>query len=167
VTTVEEIERWLEENTRSYPPAQWVLLSDFEWRDPAIYAGAFSATVSDDAAIERFEFFADGAGEIKIVPPLFTSPLGVPATYSAVDIPESTYKAIERGIRHVVPCLKPFGIDRETGVHLDVRSSLTSRLQEPVSAIRSRLLDEVAQVEVSVDTYQIQVLRRPNIDECG
>jgi hypothetical protein len=142
------VETWLEENTRSYPPTERVRLSDFEWSNPEIYAGAFMATVSDDGAFERFEFFADGAGKIKIAPPFFTSPLGAPATYIAIDIPDATYKAIERGIRHVVPRLRPFGIDPVTGAHVDVRSPLTSRLQEPLNKIRSRLLSDIGNIEV-------------------
>lgn len=163
----EVVDRWLKENTRCYGPTQLVRLSNFEWPDPTRYGGAFKAVLSDEGTSERFDFLADGAGEIEIVPPLFHSPLGAPTTFIAIDTPEATYRAIERGIRHVVPRLKPFGIDPLTGAHLDVRSSLTSRLQRPLAEVRDRLLDEIYYVEVPVGGGRIQVAPHPSIASFG
>jgi hypothetical protein len=103
----------------------------FRW-PPAAYAGEFSVQFDSEPTAERYRFYADGAGQIQFTPPLHHSPLGVPATYSAVETSEAVDAAILRALRFAIPALKPYGLDPETGALITTSTPLSKRLLMPL-----------------------------------
>ena len=97
-------------------------------------------------------------GEIRFTPPLYGSPLGAPATYGAIDLPLAIEKAINRGLASVIPRLKPYGIDRAAGVHIDARTPLAGRLTRPLAEIRAEVLRPGLRIEVSVETLEARAV---------
>jgi hypothetical protein len=157
-TREEEVAKWLDENIRRYPQCSIVKLTDFTWSKPPHYGGAFTATFAPGDGGETFSFAADGAGEIQISGPAFVSPLGVPATYPAIDISESARKAVLIGVRYLVPRLKPFGIDPVTGVHIDATTPLPLRLLQPLKVVRAKILAPSLAITVDVLSGDIRLV---------
>lgn len=136
----EAVFAWLEENVRVYEPTSTVELAKFAWSPRDSYGGTFAVRFDDGAASERYDFYADGAGHIQIRPPLYTSPLGAPATYGAVEISGSASAALLKGIRSLVPRLKPYGLERATGQHIDARTPLSDRFLTPLEDVKATVL---------------------------
>ena len=60
--------------------------------------------------------------------PIFVSPLGAPASYSAVDMTDNTSKAILEGLKLTFPKLKPCGKNRDTGIEITYHSPISDRI---------------------------------------
>lgn len=153
--SVDSIEQWLAENVRRYGPSDHVVLDRFQWPKPNDYSGSFSVLLGEDDERETFHFFADGAGEIQLQEPLFVSPLGAPASFGAISIPQETAAAVRRGIRSVVPRLKPYGIDPDTKRLITTSTAMTLRTNSPIATVRDRLLK--TGFYVKVDTKALAV----------
>jgi hypothetical protein len=82
------------------------------------------------------------AGAIGLSPPMFHSPLGAPASFAAIELSPRVEAAVLAGLRALVPPLKPFGTDTETGEEITMASSLRQRLYVPLEAVRDRFLRE-------------------------
>jgi len=59
---------------------------------------------------------------------MFTSPLGVPASYAAIRITSNTHNAISEALKKAFPKLKPLGRNRDTGIEITYQSPIEARL---------------------------------------
>ena len=81
-----EVENWLSENVSVITHANELTLCDFTY-NPKNYSGKFSVSVDGEALEERWRFWlGDADGWPTVSPPMFTSPLGAPASYAAVKL---------------------------------------------------------------------------------
>jgi hypothetical protein len=67
---------------------------------------------------------------------MFTSPLGVPASFAAIDIPSSVMKLINHEIRTLFPRIVPYGINRGTGKETHSSTPLHERLPDPTTLLK-------------------------------
>ena len=123
---------WLKENVVVIPEPQEVTLFDFEisWET---WRGSFQIKFDDEIYADRLEFSIGITGYPHYTVPSFTSPLGVPASYAAIEMTASTRDAITRGLNKTLPKFKPLGRNRETGIEITYQTPMSSRIS--VSAI--------------------------------
>ena len=127
-------------------------MSDFKF-DFKDFQGSFKLKLDSDVMKERFSFGIEIDGRYKIYPPLFISPLGVPASYSSIELTEETEIEIKKLLNNYFPKVKPFGIDRETGQLITGSTSMEDRLFDPdgVEIVKEEILKEKFQL-----SYEIQ-----------
>ena len=123
---------WLKENVVVIPEPQEVTLFDFEisWES---WRGSFQVKFDDVIYADRLEFSIGITGFPHYTVPSFTSPLGVPASYAAMEMTASTRDAITRALKKTLPKFKPLGRNRETGLEITYQTPMSSRIS--VSAI--------------------------------
>ena len=123
---------WLKENVVVISEPQAVTLFDFEisWES---WRGSFQVKFDDEIYADRLEFSIGITGYPHYTVPSFTSPLGVPASYAAMEMTASTRDAITRALKKTLPKFKPLGRNRETGLEITYQTPMSSRIS--VSAI--------------------------------
>ncbi len=145
---------WLDANVLVIDQANQVALSGFEW--PGEEERSVSFRLSFDGRGDHlFRIWADEAGAIGLSPPMFYSPLGAPASFAAIELSPRVAAAVLAGLRALVPPLKPFGTDPETGEEITMVSSLRQRLYVPLEAVRDRLLQEGLVIRVDVGSLMV------------
>lgn len=124
---VKQVSRWLDENVMSYPTPRAVTLSDFEvdWGE---MCGWFCLTMDGRRVPDRFRLSLAQNGWMQFHPPMFCSPLGAPASYSAVDLTDETKMVIGEALKSVFPRLKPMGLDVATGRLIGQRTPIPERI---------------------------------------
>ena len=88
ISHIEKVRQWLREHVQVFSDLHSVTLSDFtvNWDE-------FSVTLDDTAISDKFSFFLEASGKTTFYPPMFHSPLGAPASYAAVEVPEPLDRA--------------------------------------------------------------------------
>jgi len=144
---VEQVTHWLEENVQVVPEPKFVTLSAFSvnWTD---FSGEFSVSFDSSALSEKLKFGLEASGKTCFQMPMFHSPLGVPASYAAIEITDQTHKAILKGLRETFPRLRGAGLDRKTGKSIACYTPSSERIE-------AHLLEQ-ARNKVSMD-YSITV----------
>lgn len=124
---IEEVSRWLDENVCSYPTPRAVTLSDFEidWEQ---MSGRFYVSLDGMRIEDPFRLSLEQNGWVQFHQPMFTSPLGAPATYRAVDLTTDTLETLTRALRSIFPRLKPMGIDKDSGAFIGQRTAIADRV---------------------------------------
>ena len=140
---------WLKENVVVIPEPQEVTLFDFEisWES---WRGSFQVKFDDEIYADRLEFSIGITGYPHYTVPSFTSPLGVPASYAAMEMTASTRDAITRALKKTFPKFKPLGRNRETGLEITYQTPMSSRIS--VSAIEDakRMITENFSITIPV-----------------
>ena len=129
---LKRLQIWLKENVVVIPEPQEVTLFDFEisWES---WRGSFQVKLDDQIYADRLEFGIGITGYPAYSVPSFTSPLGVPASYAAMEMTASTRDAITRALKKTLPKFKPLGRNRETGIEITYQTPMSNRIS--VSAI--------------------------------
>ena len=123
------VENWLEENVRVVTHANELTLCDFSY-NPKNYGGEFAIRVDGELLDGRWHFWLDGAdGWPTVSPPMFTSPLGAPASYAAIELSGELNAAMRAKMREIFPRIAPFGRNRKTGVEF---TALNSRVADRI-----------------------------------
>jgi hypothetical protein len=96
--TLENVDEWLEKNVQVFPEPKVITLSNFKKKD---FGGEFTLTLDSAALIDKISFdnWPLNSTLIKIYLPMFHSPLGVPASYAAIEITDNTRNLIESTLR--------------------------------------------------------------------
>ena len=111
-----EVENWLTENVRVITHANELTLCDFTY-NPKNYSGKFYVSVDGEVLEERWRFWlGDADGWPTVSPPMFTSPIGAPASYAAVKLSDELDAALKAKMREVFPRIAPLGLNRKTEV---------------------------------------------------
>ena len=105
---IEEVMQWLSDNVTVIPEPKEITLNRFDcnWKD---WNGSFRVSFDNFTLLRNFQYGLDLTGYTVFSEPGFTSPLGAPATYSAVEMTDNTSKAILEGLKLTFPKLKPCG----------------------------------------------------------
>ena len=149
---------WLDANVQSYPTPKVLALKDFEI-DPNRFKGDFKVVLDGQPVSGRFSFSVEGNGLPQVFLPMFHSPLGVPASFSAVSLTGETETAIAAGLKHFIPRLRPFGINKNTGELVTQSTPLEQRvLDSDALATFQRIIDSGGfQVHVEIEQSKIQI----------
>lgn len=124
---IEKLRNWLRGHVVSPSTPKVVVLSniDFDWKE---LSGSFNVTLDNLRLISGFRFSVDISGKYQISPPLYVSPMGVPASYPSIELTEETTNEITKLINDFFPKVKPLGIDKETGVFIDRNVPMSDRV---------------------------------------
>lgn len=149
-----QVSAWLDENVVSYPTPAAVTLSDIEmnWTD---LSGSFALMLDNKVVPDRFVFSLEGTGWLKFFMPMFTSPLGTPASYAAVELTEETRTAMEKGLRILLPRLAGFGLHRVTGDWVHQSTLWGARVMDPTAFEQARRRIEAGGYSITVPIKQV------------
>ncbi|ABM39949.1 hypothetical protein [Polaromonas naphthalenivorans] len=149
-----QVSAWLDENVVSYPTPAAITLSDIQmnWTD---LSGSFILSLDGKEVPDRFVFSLDGTEWLKFFMPMFTSPLGAPASYAAVEFTEETRVAMEDGLRILMPKLAGFGQDRVTGDWVHQSTPWEARVMDTSAFEQARQRIEVGGYSITVPTKHI------------
>lgn len=110
--------------------------------DPLKYEGSFRLQL-DDVVLDAtrvedpFTFSLSQNGKPSWHSPMFYSPLGAPASYSAVTLSDDTEHAIQQLLERLLPTMRPLGLNRETGILLTYGAALEDRMLDAEDYERS------------------------------
>ena len=124
---LKEVRAWLADNVVYIPEPKEVTLFDFEV-DWSNWSGEFKIRFDDFVSEDSFGLGMEMTGVPKFYYPMFTSPLGVPASYAAIEITSNTHNAINEALKRTFPKLKPLGKNRDTGIQIMYNSPIEARL---------------------------------------
>jgi len=123
------VQNWLAENVRVVTHANELTLCDFTY-NPKNDSGEFAIRVDGELLDGRWRFWLDGAdGWPTVGPPMFTSPLGAPASYTAIELSGELNAAMRAKMREIFPRIAPFGRNRKTGAEF---TNLNSRVADRI-----------------------------------
>lgn len=147
---IEMVREWLEENVQVFLEPESVTLSDFtvNWDE---FSGDFCVSFDSIELPDRLSFGLEASGKTKFYLPMFTSPLGVPASYAAIKITDKTDRAILKGLRETFPRLKGAGIDRKTGKE-------TFYSTPPIDRIEKEVLEQAKKKVTSQYIKSVQLI---------
>jgi hypothetical protein len=124
---IEKLRNWLRVHVVSPSTPQSITLSDFEFNTKDI-SGSFCLTLDKVRFDSRFNFDVQMNGQYEIYPPLFVSPMGVPASYPSIELTDETKIMIVKLLNNFFPKVKPMGIDRETGEFITGNTPMENRV---------------------------------------
>ena len=76
-------------------------------------------------------------------PPMFTSPLGAPASYAAIELSEELNAAMRAKMREIFPTIAPLRLNRKTGVEFTMlKATVAERVID-----HENYLNTVSQIE--------------------
>jgi ADP-ribosyl-[dinitrogen reductase] hydrolase len=149
---IEKVSKWVDQNVRTYHAQKKIILCDFDvdWED---MTGSFQVIFDDEACSDRFKFSYKIHGRVGYSMPMFVSPLGAPASYSAIELNREADVAICRGLGQVLPEIKAFGFDKETDTLIVSRTPFEQRLPplEIMEGFKSQFIDPLFSVEIEVN----------------
>jgi hypothetical protein len=148
---IEKLRNWLRVHVVSPSTPQAITLSDFEFNTKDI-SGSFCLTLDNVKFISRFDFDVQMNGQYEIYPPLFVSPMGVPASYPSIELTDETKIMIEELLNNFFPKVKPLGIDRETGEFITRNTPMVKRLIDidSLESIKEEVMEEGFQLKFEV-----------------
>lgn len=125
--TIEEVRAWLDKHVIHYPDPETITLFCFEinWET---FSGTFKLKFNNVELPFTFNFSPEASGKPTMYLPMLHSPLGVPASYSALSLSDKTISGIEKAMREIIPRLKPLGKDQLTGVEITSSASAKDRI---------------------------------------
>lgn len=139
-----ELEEWLANHVATLADPLDLTLFDFnvDWTS---WKGSFRVKLDDTALKERFWWQMAITGLPSFSVPLFTSPLGVPASFAAIEMSDALHAAIQRALEETFPKLSPLGRNRQTSVEITYQSPIESRLSaELIRKTKARVTSDYA-----------------------
>lgn len=150
-----EIEDWLKLNVTKYSEPKRVRLFNFliNWER---FTGTFKLKLDDDEVKYWISFSTDQSGRVVFDMPMFHSPMGVPASYPAVEFTGRTRVAINRALELLIPRLLPLGKDQRTGVEITFSTPLEDRVvdRQLLVSMKKNLCSNLNQIEIRLDDVQ-------------
>lgn len=149
-----QLREWLANHVTCYPTPTTVTLFAFKvnWQT---LSGTFrlqldNQEIHSEDEDEKFTFSLEQNGKVRFDLPRFCSPLGVPASYAAIELTEATSKAILKGLHATIPCVLAFGLDKTTGKQVWSDTALKERIIDKAAF-------ELAKTTVSEVDYKITI----------
>jgi hypothetical protein len=148
-----DLQNWLADNVQIFKKAKTVKLSDFKLEPPG-YRGSFVVSLDDVPINSRFEFTLGANGLPVLSSPIFGSPLGVPASFSAVELSDNITAAIKDLLKEVLPGMKALGYHRETDEYVFSGSKDANRIisLEEFETKMAKLLEPNFEVSAKVSS---------------
>jgi len=100
---------------------------DIDWHQ---FDGNFNLALDDMVLEEKVSFSAEASGKSNFSLPMFHSPLGAPASYSAYEITKKTHQAVNQALALTIPKLAGTGRHPETKKEITINSPLTDRISK-------------------------------------
>lgn len=148
---IEKLHNWLRGHVISPSTPKEITLTNFKF-DENEFSGSFNLTLDNVRFTQIFEFSIDMSGKYQIHPPMHISPLGVPASYASIELTDETSMSIEKLINQFFPKMKPFGIDKTTGVFIDRNTEMRQRIinSDELDLVLNKLLNKNFELRASI-----------------
>ena len=126
---VKEVESWLKDNVKMFDEPKTVTLSrfDIDWQQ---FRGSFSLALDETAIKEKISFSLNAEGTVSFSLPMFHSPLGAPASYSAYEFSKKTRLAISNALNLTLPKLLGVGRHPVTKKEITINSPINERISK-------------------------------------
>ncbi len=124
---IEAVRQWLEENVRVYPTPTSITLCNIEL-DPERFSGTATLLVGDGQPGEDLSLHLGATGWLTYSPPMFHSPLDVPASYIAVELTKNTQRAVSIAVQSLLPRLLSLGLHPFTKEWITISTPLHQRV---------------------------------------
>jgi hypothetical protein len=134
---IAQLKAWLQENVVVPETPVEVCISEiqFDWEQ---MSGSFAVSLDDQKLEDRFTVSMQITGRVAFTPPMFCSPLGVPASYPAVRLCEKTESAIQRALERVFPRVRAYGWHKDIDLVIDAYTCFSSRIIDIVDFDQKR-----------------------------
>jgi hypothetical protein len=142
------VSQWLDENVVSYPEPKSISLLEFDFNWERM-TGNFYLELDGNRVADAFQLTLSQNGFMQFHPPMFFSPLGAPASFSAVNLTSSTELAISNALREIFPRLMPLGFDKNSGKCIWNSTPIEERIID-------RNFFEEAKLQISSSSYSFQ-----------
>ena len=123
----EEVRKWLEENVITFDTPQAITIDNIQF-DSSKFEGSFSVCLDEIRLKDRFDISLGIDGLTTWHGPMFTSPLGAPASYSAIELPDVVCHAISKALNQLFPKMAAFGLHPTTGQFINSSTPLSERV---------------------------------------
>lgn len=133
------VSQWLDANVMAYPTPSSISLVEFDF-DWDLMAGNFCLLIDDERISDPFQLTLSQNGWMQFHPPMFFSPLGAPASFSAVNLTSATEDAINHALHQIFPRLKPIGLDKNSGASIWSTTPTADRINDFQEYERARIL---------------------------
>ncbi len=130
-THLEQVREWLAKNVVVPPTPKQVTVSSirFDWKR---LSGTFVLALDNLVFQEPFDVRMDITGRPTFTPPMFTSPLGAPASYAAVQMNQKTENAVIAALVQAFPKVRAYGLHKDLDLIIDGFSPVEERIIDPV-----------------------------------
>ena len=145
---VAQVRAWLKENVIVPDTPSQISISDveFDWRT---MSGSFSLSLDGKKLEDRFYVGVEITGRVKYGPPMFHSPLGVPASYAAVELDDKTDAAVQEALESIFPRVRAYGWHKDIDVIIDAMTPFEERVVDKVEFDAKRQAIESDHLKVS------------------
>jgi hypothetical protein len=149
MTDTHRLDVWLQDNVLEVrQPSKLVLCGfKFNWSS---FTGSFSMEVEGKLLDYLFELYVGLNGFMHFREPVFHSPLGVPASYSAINIDSETKLAISDVVSNFFPKFRAYGFHKDLNKMIDSSSSMEERVidQNKLTDFKSKLSQSILKLTV-------------------
>jgi len=149
MTDIQKLDDWLEDNVfEVMHPSKLVLYGfKFDW---STFTGSFFMEVEGKPLDYLFELYVELNGLMHFREPIFHSPLGVPASYSAINIDSETKLAISDVVSNFFPKFRAYGFHKDLNKMIDSSSSTGERVidQNNLDEFKSKLAQSILRLTV-------------------
>jgi hypothetical protein len=154
-TRNEMLQEWLNENVQTFSTPKKMKLSNFQvdWKT---LSGSFNLTLDGVFIKERMKFSPEASGKPTLYYPMFHSPLGVPCSYSLIQITWETEYCILKQLKMLLPRTGYSHIeDNEIKTHYcDLNLNILDELT--VNEIKEKVMDPNLTLEFDM-SYDFKV----------
>ncbi len=126
---INAVHKWVKENTRVYSTPSHITLHNIRLNRQTLN-GTAELLVGDQATGETISLDVEITGWLKYYLPMFNSPLGAPASYSAIELTESTEQAISFAVRNLLPQLLPLGLHPTSSEWVTTSTPIEERIRD-------------------------------------
>lgn len=151
-----QLTEWLANNISYYPTPITVTLFAFKvnWQT---LSGTFRLQLDNqeihcEDEDEKFTFSLEQNGKVRFDLPTFCSPLGVPASYAAIELTEATSKAILKGLHATIPFVLAFGLDKTTGKQVWSDTTLKERIIDKTAFELAKKIVSEVDYKITIET---------------
>lgn len=124
---VAEVHRWVDANKRVYSDIKTIKLMSVQI-DRSDFSGSAELILDDRMPPEDLSISLGGDGWLTFSLPMFHSPLGAPASFSAVVLTEAASRAVASVVRGLLPRVLPFGLHPITKQWITQSTPLSERV---------------------------------------
>lgn len=149
MSDIHRLDNWLKDNVLRVENPKKVTLHSFKI-DWSSFSGSFVLELDGVSLESPFRLSLGIDGVVHFGEPIVHSPLGVPASYSAVEIDSETKSAIANSIAMFFPKFRAYGYHKDINLMVDSSSSLEERVFDSVEFknFKSKVLDSNLKLSV-------------------
>lgn len=149
---IKKVHEWVAENRQTFSTPKTIVMDEieFDWR---YFSGSFSLKLDNIKIDEKFDFSLGIDGMYHHSTPMFTSPLGAPASFTAIELSKETHAAITNSLNQIFPRMAAFGLHPVSKQFINSSTPIGERILDKASVESTKQLIESgkARIEINLD----------------